>query len=218
MAAVATKRIDCSGRLPFREASSKGGVFVLLWETYTFIYKVNPNKLKSRSLAGVLPLLDWHGNTWESARSERQWLHLCMFLVVVVSHLWGVCIVCVSFYSHYRQSKLCVLPRNCIFLYFLLLFFRLKFSKTPFHVVLSKNKTNTKKKISFLIINFCFFPQFTVSFLVFFCTQVWTLHAPKTNGPRVCVFVIFWVAFTFFFHSFFLDFFLYFVTKIYFLH
>lgn len=108
-----------------------------------------------------------------------------------------------------------VLPRNCIFLYFFFTsYLCLKFCKTPFHVVLSKNKTNTKKKYHFsLLISV----SFHSSQFFLFCTQV-NSSTPKTNGPRV--FVLFWVAYTsvFFFQSFFSIFFHYFVTKIYFLH
>lgn len=136
-------------------------------------------------------------------------LYVFLLFVVCFPHS-GVS--CVSFYSHYRQSKLCFLPRNCIFLYFFYFFFRLKFSKTPFHVVLSKNKTNTKKKISFLIINFCFFPQFTDFSSVHKCEP----FTPKANGSRVC-FSYFWGGFHFF-HSFFLDFFFILLLKYTFLH
>lgn len=59
------RRIDCSCRLLllFREASSKGGVFVGFRETYTFIYKVNPNKLKRATLARSPSVLDWRCGT-----------------------------------------------------------------------------------------------------------------------------------------------------------
>lgn len=133
------------------------------------------------------------------------------FLLFYVSHL-GVYRVCLS--TAITDNPNSVLPRNCIFLYFLLLFFRLKFSKTPFHVVLSKNKTNTKKKYHFsLLISVSFHSsQFFFSALNLYTSE--PLSRQKLTA-LVYVFVIFWVAFTFF-HSFFLDFFLYFVTKIYF--
>lgn len=120
------------------------------------------------------------------------------------------CIVCVFLQPLQTIQTLFPTKKLHIFILFFYFFFRLKFSKTPFHVVLSKNKTNTKKKISFLIINFCFFPQFTDFNSVHKCEP----FTPKANGSRVC-FLLFLGGFHFF-HSFFLDFFLYFVTKIYF--
>lgn len=174
---------------------------------HLFIRLIRTSLREPRSF--VLPCSIGAG-TRGRARNERgnDCIFVCFFFVVVCFPHSGVS--CVSFYSHYRQSKLCFLPRNCIFLYFFYFFFRLKFSKTPFHVVLSKNKTNTKKKISFLIINFCFFPQFTDFSSVHKCEP----FTPKANGSRVCFsYFLGWLSlFSFFFSRFFL----YFVTKIYF--
>lgn len=134
------------------------------------------------------------------------------FFVVLRFPPWGVS--CVSFYSHYRQSKLCSTKKLHIFILFTSFFLRLKFSKTPFHVVLSKNKTNTKKKYHFsLLISVSFH-----SSQFFFALNLYTsepLSRQKLTA-LVYVFVIFWVAFTFFSFFFSRFFFLYFVTKIYF--
>lgn len=121
------------------------------------------------------------------------------------------CIVCV-FLQPLQTIQTLFYQEIAYFYTFFYFFFRLKFSKTPFHVVLSKNKTNTKKKISFLIINFCFFPQFTVFNSVHKCEP----FTPKTNGSRVC-FCYFLRGFHFF-HSFFLDFFFILLLKYTFLH
>lgn len=90
-------------------------------------------------------------HVWESTKRVcgNDCIFVCFFLLFYVSHL-GVYRVCLS--TAITDNPNSVLPRNCIFLYFLLLFFRLKFSKTPFHVVLSKNKTNTKKKYHFSLL------------------------------------------------------------------
>lgn len=132
------------------------------------------------------------------------------FLLFYVSHL-GVYRVCLS---TARQSKLCSTKKLHIFILFTSFFLRLKFSKTPFHVVLSKNKTNTKKKYHFsLLISVSFHSsQF---FFCFKSVHKWTSLTPKTNGSSVC-FCYFLGGFHFFFILFFSIFFLYFVTKIYF--
>lgn len=135
-------------------------------------------------------------------------LYVFFLLLLYVSHI-RVYRVCLS--TAITDNPNSVSYQEIAYFYtFFCFFFRLKFSKTPFHVVLSKNKTNTKKKISFLIINFCFFPQFTDFNSVHKCEP----FTPKANGSRVCFFLFFGVAFTFSF--FFSRFFLYFVTKIYF--
>lgn len=128
------------------------------------------------------------------------------FFVVLRFPPWGVS--CVSFYSHYRQSKLCSTKKLHIFILFTSFFLRLKFSKTPFHVVLSKNKTNTKKKYHFsLLISVSFH-----SSQFFFALNLYTsepLSRQKLTA-LVYVFVIFWVAFTFF-SFFFSRFFFFFI-------
>lgn len=206
-------RIDCSCRLRL-EASRKGGVFVLFWETYTFIYIRLIRTSLNRSRALKSPACYSSAATrGRERRYERQWLHFCLF-VCFFFHLGVYRVLCVSFYSLYRQSKLCPTKKLHIFiLFFCFLFAFLKFSKTPFHVVLSKNKTNTKKKISFLIINFCFFSQFTVFFN---SVHKWTCpHQKLTALVCVCSFLG-GFHFGFFFNLFFSIFFHYFVTKIYF--
>lgn len=200
------RRFDCSCCLQFREANSKGGVFVGFEKhIHLFIRLIRTSLREPLSL--VLPC-SIGGNTWESTNRVRQWLHLCMFFCCCMFPTLG-CFVCV-FLQPLQTIQTLFYQEIAYFYTFFYFFFRLKFSKTPFHVVLSKNKTNTKKKISFLIINFCFFPQFTVFNSVHKCEP----FTPKTNGSRVC-FCYFLRGFHFF-HSFFLDFFLYFVTKIYF--
>lgn len=103
-------------------------------------------------------------HVWESTKRVcgNDCIFVCFFFVVLRFPPWGVS--CVSFYSHYRQSKLCSTKKLHIFILFTSFFLRLKFSKTPFHVVLSKNKTNTKKKYHFSLL-------ISVSFTVhsFFC-------------------------------------------------
>lgn len=112
------RRFDCSCCLQFREANSKGGVFVGFEKhIHLFIRLIRTSLREPLSL--VLPC-SIGGNTWESTNRVRQWLHLCMFFVVVCFPLWGVS--CVSFYSHYRQSKLCSTKKLHIFILFLLLF------------------------------------------------------------------------------------------------
>lgn len=119
---------------------------------------------------------------------------LYVFFVVLRFPPWGVS--CVSFYSHYRQSKLCSTKKLHIFILFTSFFLRLKFSKTPFHIVLSKNKTNTKKKYHFsLLISVSFHSSQFLFALNLYTSE--PLSRQKLTA-LVYVFVIFWVAFTFF--------------------
>lgn len=156
-------------------------------------------------------------HVWESTKRVcgNDCIFVCFFFVVLRFPPWGVS--CVSFYSHYRQSKLCSTKKLHIFILFTSFFLRLKFSKTPFHVVLSKNKTNTKKKYHFsLLISVSFHSsQFFFSALNLYTSE--PLSRQKLTA-LVCVFVIFWVAFTFF--SFFFSRFFFFILllKYTFLH
>lgn len=147
------------------------------------------------------------------ARNEcgNDCIFVCFFLLLLyVSHI-RVYRVCLS--TAITDNPNSVSYQEIAYFYtFFYFFFRLKFSKTPFHVVLSKNKTNTKKKISFLIINFCFFPQFTDFNSVHKCEP----FTPKSNGSRVCFcYFLEWLSL---FHSFFLDFFFILLLKYTFLH
>lgn len=114
------------------------------------------------------------------------------------------CIVCV-FLQPLQTIQTLFYQEIAYFYTFYFFFLRLKFSKTPFHVVLSKNKTNTKKKYHFsLLISVSFH-----SSQFFFALNLYTsepLSRQKLTA-LVYVFVIFWGGFHFFFHSFFLDFF-----------
>lgn len=183
-------------------------VFLLVFEKHIhlFIRLIRTSLREPRSF--VLPCSIGAG-TRGRARNERgnDCIFVC-FLLLYVSHI-RVYRVCLS--TAITDNPNSVSYQEIAYFYtFFYFFFRLKFSKTPFHVVLSKNKTNTKKKISFLIINFCFFPQFTDFSSVHKCEP----FTPKANGSRVCFsYFLGWLSlFSFFFSRFFL----YFVTKIYF--
>lgn len=125
------------------------------------------------------------------------------------------CIVCV-FLQPLQTIQTLFYQEIAYFYTFYFFFLRLKFSKTPFHVVLSKNKTNTKKKYHFsLLISVSFH-----SSQFFFALNLYTsepLSRQKLTA-LVYVFVIFWVAFTFF--SFFFSRFFFFILllKYTFLH
>lgn len=108
----------------------------VLRNIYIYFYKVNPNKLKLLSLASPVLFQQEHVGGHETSRSND-----CIFVFSTLA-----CIVFVSFYSHYRPFKLCPTKKLHILILFFSSYLRLKFCKTPFHVVLSKNKTNTKKK------------------------------------------------------------------------
>lgn len=114
------------------------------------------------------------------------------------------CIVCV-FLQPLQTIQTLFYQEIAYFYTFYFFFLRLKFSKTPFHVVLSKNKTNTKKKYHFsLLISVSFHSsQF---FFCFKSVHKWTSFTPKTNGSSVC-FCYFLGGFHFFFILFFSIFF-----------
>lgn len=88
-------RIDCSCRLRL-EASRKGGVFVLFWETYTFIYIRLIRTSLNRSRALKSPACYSSAATrGRERRYERQWLHFCLFVCFFFPLRRVSCFMCV---------------------------------------------------------------------------------------------------------------------------
>lgn len=108
-------------------------------------------RLIRTSLSHSRPSRGFSGNAGEHETSGNDCILYVFFLFSAIC-VYFVC-VCVCLSTAIIDNPNSVLPRNCIFLYFFFTsYLHLNFSKTPFHVVLSKNKTNTKKKYHFSLL------------------------------------------------------------------
>lgn len=108
----------------------------VLRNIYIYFYKVNPNKLKLLSLASPVLFQQEHVGGHETSRSND-----CIFVFFHIS-VYRVCV----FLQPLQTIQTLSYQEIAYFYTFFSSYLRLKFCKTPFHVVLSKNKTNTKKK------------------------------------------------------------------------
>lgn len=90
-------------------------------------------------------------HVWESTKRVcgNDCIFVCFFCCFTFPTLG--CIVCV-FLQPLQTIQTLFYQEIAYFYTFYFFFLRLKFSKTPFHVVLSKNKTNTKKKYHFSLL------------------------------------------------------------------
>lgn len=119
-------------------------VFLLVFEKHIHLFIRLIRTSLREPLSFVLPCSIGAG-TRGRARNEcgNDCIFVC-FLLLYVSHI-RVYRVCLS--TAITDNPNSVSYQEIAYFYtFFYFFFRLKFSKTPFHVVLSKNKTNTKKK------------------------------------------------------------------------